>query len=207
MWQSWQPQKSPALQSHRPSRLRETLCPHPALPTAGQGLGNVLQQPLPDTRAGLGWGSGGANPTGQGHSPTCPTHLPRAVWQLSVRRARSDSTGGARPARAARSNQCHCRDTCQILLPGWLPLLPVSVWKSQAVTSISPQESRSPRQNQDLQDSRRESGGAFPMKAHTVGCWFSQPRCVTHSRLQARNNSVCHSTHLCLTRLHPQLKR
>lgn len=135
----------------------------PALPAAGQGLGNVLQQPLPGTRVGLGRGSEGTNPTGTRTQPhlLCPTHLPWAVWQLSVQTARSDSTSGARLARAARSNQCHCRDTCQILLPGWLPRPSVSAWKSQVVTSISPQGSQLPQQNQDLQDSRRELGGAL----------------------------------------------
>lgn len=86
-------------------------------------MGPYLQKPLPGTRAGLGWGSGGANPTATRTQPClpCPAHLPRAVWQLSVQTAQSDSTGGARSAWAARSYQCHCRDACQTLLPGCLP--------------------------------------------------------------------------------------
>lgn len=53
------------------------------------------------------------------------------------------TTGGARSAWAAHSNQCHCRDTCQTPPPRLAPPAPASPspgsWKPQAVIAISPQ--------------------------------------------------------------------
>ena len=67
----------------------------------------------------------------------------------------SYSTGGARSAWAACSNQCHRKDICQTPPPSLAPPASVSPsldsWKPQAVTAVSLQGWPPPQQSQDLQ--------------------------------------------------------
>lgn len=94
----------------------------------------------------------------------------------------SYSTGGARSAWAARSNQCHHRDICQTPPPRVAPPAPASPslgsWKPQVVNGRL-----SARQSQDLQvsvrggEARRGLGDALVTDAQTRQ---TQPSLITH---------------------------
>lgn len=103
------------------------------------------------------------SPQEQGHSPTCcvPPTFPGLSGSFLCKQPRltaplgPDLPGLHLPTNttagtfAKSSSQAGC------------PSPSVSVWKSQAVTALSPQGSWPPRQKQNLQDSRRELGGAL----------------------------------------------
>lgn len=112
-----------------------------------------------------GWAGAQEEPTlqEQGHSPTCcvPLTFPGLPSSFLCKQPRltaplgPDLPGLHVPTSATAGTLAKSSSQAGCSSPS------VFVWKSQAVTAISPRGSRSPQQKQNLQDSRRELGGAL----------------------------------------------
>lgn len=135
----------------------------PALPAAGQGLGNVLSSLCLAQEQGWAGAQKEPTPQEQGHSPTCcvPPTFPGLSGSFLCKQPGLTAPVGPDLPGLHVPTSATAGTLAKSSSQAGYPCPSVSAWKSQVVTSISPQGSQLPQQNQDLQDSRRELGGAL----------------------------------------------